>query len=364
MSNENNNFFSICFNMLKLRYSIYDESITTLDVLKPTDKVNVFINLETAWKYLSTVKDLERKLLVDRSFKITMISDIINVAAHYKEFFKNNGLDTKVYLYNTAFDSEIGAFNESMINEDFRSYYINKYNSNPKFVLLTEALMDDVLPRVSTLCEFIPDVYFINVNNVDSSMIPLVFAEQDKSRKNFVISGDRYETQFAFEDNFVDHLYLRSYANSSISCKLEEYVKAIFKTEMTNEEKELYTNRSFYVLLLACLGDKYRSIDGITGVSYKTITKLLFQGLNARIITKDTKSIDMIANIFSEDKRSEVIENFNALDMRESFENLLVGTKKEILLKAVDRSDLNGLMEMNRLIFNNDNQLHIESLLR
>ena len=65
---EYSNPFSICFNMLKLRYSVYDESITSLNILTPEDKVNVFINLETAWKYLSMVRDLEKKLVLNRDF--------------------------------------------------------------------------------------------------------------------------------------------------------------------------------------------------------------------------------------------------------------------------------------------------------
>ena len=81
---ESTNQFSVYFNMLKIRYSVYDESLTKADFLKPTDKVNVFINIETALKYLSMVKDLEKKLIVSRNFADEFKVDIISICAYYK----------------------------------------------------------------------------------------------------------------------------------------------------------------------------------------------------------------------------------------------------------------------------------------
>lgn len=364
MNNEFSTPFSICFNMLKLRYAEYDESITSLNILKETDKVSVFINLETVWKYLSTIKDLERKLFIDRDFKVTMIADIINLAAHYKEFFKNNGLNTKVFLYTTDFNSQIYEFKESQYNEDYRSYYLNKYNTNPKFVLLTEALVKEILPQVKTICDFIPDVYYISSLNIDSSLIPLIFAEKYPDRKNFIVSGDKYETQYIFEPAFTHHLFLRNSKVRTLSCRIEEYLKTICKTEIVDIEKELYKNRSFYLLLLSCIGDKYRSIEGVSGIGLKTLTKLIIEGINSRIITKDTKSIDLLCEIFNDENKNEIRQNFLALDLKNSFSLLLDGEKKEIISQAIDRSDLNSLLKLNKTIFNDTVQLRIESLLK
>ena len=85
MSSEYSNPFGICFNMLKLRYATYDESITSLNILKETDKVSVFVNLETVWKYLSTIKDLERKLFIETLFNILESTNIKN----FIEIFQN-----------------------------------------------------------------------------------------------------------------------------------------------------------------------------------------------------------------------------------------------------------------------------------
>lgn len=361
---EYSNPFSICFNMMKLRYSIYDESITSLNILTPEDKINVFINLETSWKYLSMVRDLEKKLVLNQDFKTFMIADIINIAAHYKEFFKNNGLDTKVFLYTTDFDSSLGDFNESKYNEDYRSYYLNKYNTNPKFVLLTDGLKEKILPKVKTLCDFIPDVYLIQSKNIDGSLVPFIIGKQYPDRKNFIISGDRYETQYIFEKDFVHHLYLRNFSNTSLSCTMKDYLKAICKLQEVNQEEVLlYKNPSFYLLLLSCIGDRYRSIDGIGGFGYKTLTKTIIQGINSKKITKNTESIELLLELFDDELREYVEENFNSLNLKNSYNLLLDGDKKDILSQIVDRSDLNSLLSLNKSMFKN-NELRIESLLK
>ena len=113
---------------------------------------------------------------LQRDFETILISNILNLAAHYKRFFISNGLDTKVYLYHTDFDST--EFNQCKYNEDYRMYYLCKYNNNPKFVYLTDALKATVLPEVKIYCEFIPNLYYISAKNIEGSLVPLVIAKK------------------------------------------------------------------------------------------------------------------------------------------------------------------------------------------
>ena len=162
--------FSVCFNIMKIKYSDLDEYLTSARFLQPGDKVNIFINMETIFKYLSMINELEKKLVLQKNFPTILTSNILNLAAHYKRFFVNNNLDTRVYLYNTDFNSN--EFTQFKYNEDFRSYYLLKYNGNPKFVYLTDALKETVLPEVRTISEFIPRVYYLSGITDPSIFIP------------------------------------------------------------------------------------------------------------------------------------------------------------------------------------------------
>lgn len=357
------NPFSICFNMLKLKYATYDASISSLNILNPEDKVNIFLSVETILKYLTSLTELEKKLFLNRDFKISMTSDLINVAAHYKEFFKNNGLDTKVFLYMTDLESEEEEFPQCEYNIDYRCYYINKYTGNPKFVELTEAFNDFIIPKTQVLCNFIPDVYFIKSKNIEGSLIPYIVSEKYPDRKNFIVSGDIYDTQYNFVDNFVCHLFKRHYSNSTLSCTVPDYLKIItHKDEVSKEETEIYSNKGFYTLLLASIGEKYRSINKIMGIGSKTLCKNILLALNESKITKETESIELLSTLFEDIGRDEIIENYNTISLDNSIGLLTDGDKKILLDQIVDRSDLNSLMKLNNEIFG-EYPLRIESLL-
>lgn len=362
----NSNPFSICVNMLKIRYSVYDESISSLNRLKPTDKVNVFINLETLLNYLSTIKDLEQKIILDTTFHVDMIADIINLAAHYKEFFTSNGLDTKVFLYMTDLHSETGAFHESETNMDFRCYYLNKYNGNPKFALMTEYFTDRILPKVKTICDFIPNVYFIQSKNIEGSLVPLIMSEHYGDRKNFIITGDMYDTQYEFFDSFTCHLYKRHFGNSNLAVTIPEYLKMITKKEEINaEEKDIFSNYGMYLLLLSCLGERYRSIDPISGVGLKTLGKTITKELTKFTISKNSENAEILSNIFEGFTKDCVKENYECMSVKKSHQMILDGEKQEILSQAVDRLDINSLKKLNGSMFpNKEHELRLESLLK
>lgn len=357
------NPFGVYFNMIKMKYVDYDSLISTLNFLSPSDKVSCFINLETVWKYLTTTKDLEKKLISYPNFKTTMVADIINIAAHYREFFRNNGLDTKIYLYATSFNSTIGSYNESKYNEDYRSYYYNKYNTNPNIVLLTESLQEEILKNVKTILDFVPGVYMINSENIDSNLVPYIVSNIEPERKNLIISGDILDTQYYYVKNF-----LATYINRGINTGLtvsynpESYIAILNKTRVLTPQPEINNNSSFYSLILSCLGEKYRSILSIRGIGVKTIISMIKDGINNNIITANTKSIEILKNIFKEDLQEDIINNFKSIDLFSRIDELNDSQILSIKNQLIDRVDINSLMKINKELFS-ESPLRIESLL-
>ena len=356
--------FGICFTMLKIRYQTYDESLSDANFLSPSDKVNVFINLETALKYLSMTRDLEKKLLVTNNFSDFMKSDIINIAAHYKDFFCGNNLDTKVFLYMTDLTSESENFKEAKINDEFRSYYINKYRENPNFSLLGNRMINEILPDVQTICDYIPNVYFIKGKDIDGGLIPLIIGKELSDRKNLIISGDLHDTQYTYDENYLTHLNIRNYTTGILACSTNQYLQAITKAkDVPNELVALFENPSFYRVLLACLGDKYRSVDGIKGIKFSKMVGLLRAALNEGKIKENTKSAMMLADIFPDELKSKVFDNLCMLDIENEYQMLGEGDKKSILSQIVDRSDISALQKLNQEKFA-EKQLWLEALLK
>lgn len=347
-TNGYSNPFSVCFTTMKIRYADYDKSIENLNFVSQTDKINVFINFESVLNNLSMVKDIENKLLLERNFPIILESEAINLCAHYKRFFKGNGLDTKVYLYYTDLSSD--NFLNFKYNDEYRSFYMNKYLNNPKFQLLGKKIVERIIPRVKKIMEFIPDVYFITGKDIEGSLIPFIIAKENSGCKNFIISTDKYDTQYQlFNDSFCMHYIKKSPMGSSIFCKFENYISDLFKENFEDcTDIGLFKNESFYSMLLSSLGDKPRSIDPLKGIGCKTVLKSISSGIDSGLFTKNTSSFDMIVKSFPEDLQERTINNLNCVNIEKQYADLSQQNIFDIKNQIIDRFDYNSLIELNR----------------
>lgn len=346
--------FSICFNILKLKYKDYDESLTSKKFLNPNDKVNVFINLETVFKHLSMIPDLEKKIILQRDFDIILVSNILNLAAHYKRFFVTNGLDTKIYLYHTNLESY--EFNQYKYNEDFRTYYLLKYNDNPKFAYMTDILKKSVLPEVKTYCEFIPNVYYISSKNIEGSLVPYIIAQEDLKRKNLIIGGEYYDTQYSLIPNFINHYIHKGMGFVSVSSSIKEYMKEITRkpeSEISNLIN-IYGSYNMYCSLLSVLGDRIRSIDGLMGVGPRTLYNYIESGIQKKEIQLTTSNPEMLGSIFHDDDiKEEFINNYYCSSILNMYTELNNSDKTSIFNQRRDRSDINSLLSLNSTRFYN-----------
>lgn len=354
--------FSSSFNALKLRYKDYDESLTSKNFLNKYDKINVFINLESVFKNLSMIQDLEKKILLYRDFESLIIANILNLAAHYKRFFVSNSLDTKIYLYHTDFNSD--EFVQYKYNDDFRSYYLNKFNSNPKYIVLTEKLKENILPDVKTYIEFIPNVYYISAHNIEGSLIPYTIANMEPERKNLVITGEFYESQYSVINNFVNHLIIRG-VSYTISSSVFGYLKSMTKKEDSEITRlnDIYNKNNTYCSLIASLGDKTRSIDSLSGIGPFTLENLIKQGIAKNKIKIDSSSPEVIGEIFTDsDMKKEFTNNYYCTNIENMYEELTDADKTSISNQIIDRSDNESLITLNKTVFA-DHPLILEGLL-
>ena len=343
--------FSISFNIMKLKYIDYDTSLDGLDFLTPEDKVNVFINLESVLNLISTIKDVDKKVILERpNLSKVLASNILNLGAHYKRFFRGNRLPTRVFLYMTDLTSD--KFNEYNYNEDYRSYYLNKYMSNPRFMDLSDTLINDTIPMVKKIVDFIPGVYFINSKNIDGSLVPLLIANDDKEYKNLIITTDVFETQYGFYDNFVTHFLRRTPVYNSTTCTVEQFLREAYKRVLLDDEYELFSNRAFYITMLASLGEKYRSIDSIKGIGTGTVLKQLYRAVNVdNSLSPQANTIDSIKKAFSNEIEDELEINFKSYDIEQKYKELTESQKFSILEQMVDRFDKESLITLNNTLF-------------
>ena len=336
-----------------MKYREYDESLSQMDFLVPHDKINVFINMETVFKHLSMIPDLEKKLMLQRDFVTIIESNILNLAAHYKRFFVNNGFDTRVYLYHTDLNSD--EFNQYKYNEDFRTYYLVKYNDNPKFVYLTEALKQSILPDVKSYCEFIPRIYYVSAHNIEGSLVPYMIGKEDDSRKNLIIGGEFYDSQYSLIKGFVNHYIHKGPGYNNICSSVDQYLSELTKgCEELPKLTKTYNSYSNYCSLMSVLGDKTRSVDGLTGIGIKTLQKYIDESIRKNEIEESTTNPTILGDIFHDSSiKDEFINNFYCMSVIDMYDELTASEKLSIFNQRKDRSDLTSLQGLNSTVFRN-----------
>ena len=357
--------FSSSFNYMKVRYQEYDDVLTDLDFLCQNDKVSLFINLETVFKHLSMINDLERKLFACRDFDVLFISNFLNLAAHYKRFLVSNTLDTKIYLYYT--DMESKEFHESEINEDYRSYYINKYNNNPRFVYMTDGLKFNVLPNLKTYATYIPNVYCISAKNIEGSLVPLIISKTEPDRKPIVLSSEFYDSQYLYIDRFhltyLSRTQTQGPMHSDVKFFLNTQMRQSGDSETIQSLSNVYDNYAFYCSFLSCVGDRDRSIDGVEGIGPATLGNYLKNALLSNTITKSSDSIALLSEIFKDpNTREEFKVSYLCSCLEQMYQRLTETEIQSITDQIVDKSDINTLQSINRTKFSN-HPIMLDSLL-
>lgn len=351
------NALDIAFNVLKIRYAEYDRMIQMEGChLQPGDRINVFINLESAFKNVSMIPDLENHLMTQRNFEATIASNILNLAGHYKRFFMGNQVDTRVYLYQTDFNSE--RYNQLKYNENYRSYFHCKYTQNPRFIYFTDALREKSLPLVKTCCEFIPRVYYISAKNIEGSVIPYAIQQDDKTRndnrKNFIIGDDFYETQYGMLPGFLNH-YVKRFGvkRPLISCNNREILSELLRIPVNESEPitKHFETYAMYTTMISCMGDKLRTIDSVAGVGIKTLLKYISRAESTNRIQEDITNPNIISEIFPDDFRQKYMDNFYCSSIPSIYEELTDAEKLSLTSQRKDGIDMQGLLQLNQSIF-------------
>ena len=109
-----------------------------------------------------------------------------------------------------------------------------------------------------------------------------------------------------------------------------------------------------YCAFLSVMGDRMRSIDGISGVGPTILEKYIMQGISSNQITLTTNNPSMIGSIFHDDEmKEEFINNFYCISVLDMYDELTTSNKISILNQRKDRFDNESLIKLNASRFYN-----------
>ena len=341
------NVMDWAFASIRIRYEELSKKVKQLKIRKK-DALTVFVNVESVFMFLCmSGKDEIIKTSEDEA---KMESLFIDIAAHYRYFFRQLVDDVKVVMYYT--DPTSDSFPQEDIFPEYRSQYLHRFSGNDtESTPLAFLLKTDIISHVKTICDFIPNVYCICEKNIDGAEIPLILKEA--GRKNLIITADLFETQYRFVPDYMVIYKTKRNGLQYLATSLNELETCIFGGDIDKKDLELLENKSFYRMLISSRGNGIRSIPHLNGIGAKTALKNIKGGIEKGIVTKDTRNIELLSKCYPKTERGDMIRNFAVFDFVTFKNHLGNGSIAKVKENVIDRSDVNALIRLNETRYQN-----------
>lgn len=298
------------FNMFKIRYETLDKILTDGGPTFNTKRhVNLFINMDCIYTQLFS-KNLEEYIRARRTNDkmYDPISNIINVAAHYREFFTRHHIYTRVILYSADYESVTELQNKSYCSE-YR-YKYREILETPGFSFMKRMLINGI-PIAKTILEYAEGVHYITSKELEPACIPLVVSGYfDADDMNILITKDQYEYQY------VNHGFtiLRPKKQDGSYCINKDNLIEKIKFER-NSDGPGTVNPEYYSLVYSLLGDGLRSLPKFRGYGLQKIFRLINDNIKAGLLSPNGASIQQFVNILPDDMHSQIVTNFYCTDL-------------------------------------------------
>ena len=358
------------FNSFKIKYINLNSLFSKID-LKEVNSITLYINLESVLSYLLQDKYEEMLQTATKEEVLNntkcLISNIINLAAHYRAYFTRSKVTSNIVFFYSDFEG-YGMFNNTIYNKSYRKHYFNNYH-HPNLELVNEIILNSIKIS-SSIIEYIDSVFIVSSDTIESSTIPLFIHEDTKLKSdlNLILTKDKYDFQY------VNHKFLVLYPNKDESIILHKNNLMQYMRYKNNYEDKfkIDLNPSLYSFILSILGDKKRNLDKVTGIGFKKIYKNLEKLYMDDFINDDDKntlSIEHLSELIKTNNkigdnngiRDIIVYNYFCIDLERQV-NIANKQSYDLIIEKIDnRFDNNGLKRLNDRTFS-DYPIHLIEL--
>ena len=334
----------IFFNMYKVKYT------KLLELLRENPDINVgsndticvYINLESILLRMCNPNTIQY-ITVSKKSNVEFISNIINLAAHYKLFFTKHKLNCKIFL---CLPTIKGLYKNSIHNKDYRMYNRFKFSETAGNSSLYK-LIKDTIQFTQLFTEYIKDVYFIESEQIENSLVPFIIdKESDIDTKNFIVTGDPYDLQYV---NYDFNIIIPKGDNSYVCTKHNtmNYLKEVYECK-----GEYSISSNFIPFILSIVGNKYRNIYSVKGLGMKTVFKTIQKALDKKLVSNNIDNIHLLLNIIKPNVRETVLNNYKCIDLNFQYSQLSKKDIYDIMSQVKDKFDNIALKKINDKYFN------------
>lgn len=347
---------------LMLKYDMLSLHLTRDDKIQSGDRVNVFINFESILRNITFRNNINESINFHHQDVILELeSSILNLVAHYKEYFKRNDIEARIFFYYT--DINFTGQQMEIYNKFYRSFYHNKYMQNPQFKSIGKLITEVIVPEINMILSYVDQCYFIQTDRFDGSIIPMVIAKDDPTYKNIIITSDIYDSLYLFRKEFITIYIKRKFQYFKVFSDPEAVVQSIVQPQNVDlYDIQLFYSELYFKLLLSIKGSKIRNIKSSKGFGYGKLIQIIVKGYEKGKVLEEFNSINSIIDIFPEKYQDSMKQSFDCMSLDTQFELLTTADKESVIIQIIDQVDENSLSSLNNERFINY-QINLASLI-
>lgn len=348
----------VFFNSRKIKFDVLHKLLLTHMRRERVYKVNVFINLDDIFHKLHN-PILDRRMSVSNSNTIVQLtSNIINLAAHYREYMMREGWNPKIFLYYTS--STKGPFRNTIYRESYRNHFIQiNSETNQKTPHLNMAL-PGAISLTKSIVQYIEGVYMIDSSFIEPSVLPMAISNSVFSDYNFIITRDPYDYQYVTQNKWMI-VYADSEEERSTVITPSNIWRFVAEREkMSVSEYSLDYQASLYPFALSINGDTYRGIPRIRKCGWKSILKIIDELSKEPVaLTSVTLRERTVDRLRGDNKVSleDINRNLSCTDIQLQYQRLNLNANHafnaDLMMQMTDVPDSENLLTVDRIYFGN-----------
>lgn len=290
-------------NMNAIRYTQLDKMTAELfpTVRKPKD-IHIYLDLNKILSrfFSNSQCKLERNLL--------LASDIINLSAHYSQFFNSFGLKVINHIVYGSYNPE---YNTNLISQ----YNINKIISVSNDTY-SQNIINENLKIMETVISSIPNLY-LNTTRYEVGVLIHDIINRNKDSLHIVITSDQYNYQLVNnKSTFIFRPYKSTHNNNrndeSYFISQKNLISTYCKEKKLKTNADIGLNPGLYSLILALSGCSCRDIVSLGRTDI--ILKKLKDNISSQKLLNKYNSLQKITEVYN-DNIEELSRRFCCIDI-------------------------------------------------
>lgn len=355
-------FIEKILNSKKIRYdklnSLLDGYISQMDTYK---QANIYVDLQSVIKQLYNDELLKQFQSVDDRNRIVIVSEIVNLVGHFRNYFATRKLMfTNFYFYYSFKESTY----HKDIYSDYRSEYYEKRNDPEHLIFgfLNRVLIHS-MKLVKTIMMYIPHCTFINTLDIEPSLIPYSIINSNRVSEddiNFILTNDKTYYQDLTLSKRTYILTIQGTEKSRLITK-ENVIDCILTQNKSKKNSSDFVNVTAETVKIVqpMIVNKDYELKAINRMGYARAFGIINKGIdnalldNLSILT-GSPDYETIAEVMfnSNSDRETYIRNAKLLDHRKASNEQFSEINKVIDMQNTYIEDPSSLMVANQEIFN------------